>query len=112
MPLFFAVKNFMNYNILIILCQVLLAESHLKSTPDMWRNWLETNGRVERKTWVLARYASSTLTDMRMNEVIAHALCYGWTDNKHHKQDDDTFYICFMPRNPKSVWGVQVSSAG
>jgi len=42
---------------------------------------------------------------MRMYDAIEHALCYGWTDNKLHKQDDDTFYICFMPRNPKSVWG-------
>jgi len=75
------------------------------TTTDAWRSWLKTHGQTERKIWVLARYAASTLPGMRMNEAIAHALCYGWTDNRLHKLNDDTFYICFMPRNPKSVWG-------
>ncbi len=70
-----------------------------------WRNWLKTNGQNERKVWVLTRYAASQLPGMRMYDAIEHALCYGWTDNKLYKQDEDSFYICFMPRNPKSVWG-------
>ncbi len=75
------------------------------TTPAEWRSWLEKNGQTDRKIWVLARYKSSMLPGMRMYEVIEHAVCYGWTDNKLHKVNDDTFYICCMPRNPKSVWG-------
>lgn len=76
------------------------------ATTDEWRAWLEKNGQTEKKVWVLTRYAASKLPGMRMNDVIGHALCYGWSDSMLlRKQDDDTFYIRCMPRNPKSVWG-------
>ncbi len=75
-------------------------------TTDEWRAWLEKHGQTERKLWVLTRYAASKLPGMRMNDVIEHALCYGWSDTMLlRKQDNDTFYIRCMPRNPKSIWG-------
>jgi len=49
-------------------------------TTAEWRAWLEKNGHTAKRIWVLARYASSKLPGMRMNEVIGHALCYGWSD--------------------------------
>ena len=32
------------------------------------------------------------------------ALCFGWIDSLAKKRDDESFYLTFTPRNPKSKW--------
>lgn len=76
---------------------------HAKTTND-WRNWLEKNGTTEKAVWLIIYHQKSKTPSVHYAESIEHSLCYGWIDSKAVKRDEESFYLCFTPRKPKSNW--------
>jgi uncharacterized protein YdeI (YjbR/CyaY-like superfamily) len=73
-------------------------------TPEEWRAWLEANGRSATAIWFVVHHKGSATTGIPFDEVVEHALCYGWIDGQARRRDDLSHYVRFSPRSPKSTW--------
>jgi uncharacterized protein YdeI (YjbR/CyaY-like superfamily) len=38
---------------------------------------------------------------------VEEALCFGWIDSKPNKRNEESYFLFFAPRKPKSVWSAQ-----
>jgi uncharacterized protein YdeI (YjbR/CyaY-like superfamily) len=76
---------------------------HASTTTD-WRAWLAANSRSETEIWLIIHHKDSPTPSVRYHEAIEHALCYGWIDSHHRKNDADSSRLRFTPRNPRSGW--------
>ena len=74
-------------------------------TRDEWRGWLEENGETQRSVWAIIYRKRSATPSVRFHDAIVDALCFGWVDSKAAPRDDESCYLLFSPRNPKSTWG-------
>jgi len=72
---------------------------------EEWRNWLEENGQTEKSVWAIIYQKRSKVPSVRFHDAIVDALCYGWVDSKAAPRDQESCYLLFSPRNPKSTWG-------
>lgn len=72
---------------------------------EEWRNWLEENGQIEKSVWAIIYQKRSKVPSVRFHDAIVDALCYGWVDSKAAPRDEESCYLLFSPRNPKSTWG-------
>lgn len=70
-----------------------------------WRKWLKEHGRSAKSVRLIIYHKESTTPSVHFSEAIEEALCFGWIDSKGNKRDDESFYLVFTPRNPKSAWG-------
>ena len=73
-------------------------------SPETWRNYLAENHDQLQNTWLILQKKDSPLPGPTYEEARAEALCYGWIDSKPNKRDDDSYYLFFACRNPKSNW--------
>ena len=74
-------------------------------TLEEWRDWLEEHCETEKRIWLIVYQKGTDTPSVRFLDAIEHALCYGWVDSKAIKRDDESCYLCFTPRSPKSTWG-------
>ena len=74
-------------------------------TRSKWREWLEENCWSENSIWLIIYKKKSKTPSIGFLEAIEEAICFGWVDSKAVKRDNDSFYLFFTPRNPKSTWG-------
>ncbi|MGV3601543.1 MAG: YdeI/OmpD-associated family protein [Dyadobacter fermentans] len=75
-------------------------------TSAEWRNWLAENGTKKDAVFLIIYHKDSPTASIGYKESIEHALCYGWIDSKAIKRDDESFYLTFTKRNPKSKWSI------
>jgi len=73
-------------------------------TRTEWRKWLAENSRTEKTVWLILYHKKSKTESVLIAEAMEEALCFGWIDSKAKKRDDESFYLTFTPRNPKSKW--------
>jgi uncharacterized protein YdeI (YjbR/CyaY-like superfamily) len=73
-------------------------------TIKAWRTWLQRNSKTVKSVWLILYHQKSTVQSIRIHEAMEEALCFGWIDSKAKKRDDESFYLTFTPRNPKSKW--------
>lgn len=76
---------------------------HAKTVKD-WRNWLEKKGTTEKAVWLIIYHQKSKTPSVHYASSIEHSLCYGWIDSKALRRDEESFYLYFTPRKPKSNW--------
>ncbi|SEJ19818.1 Uncharacterized conserved protein YdeI, YjbR/CyaY-like superfamily, DUF1801 family [Dyadobacter sp. SG02] len=69
-----------------------------------WRSWLAENGKKRDAVFLIIYHKDSPTPSIGYKESIEHALCYGWIDSKAMKRDEESFYLTFTKRNPKSKW--------
>lgn len=69
-----------------------------------WRAWLAKNGKKKDAVFLIIYHKDSPTPSIGYKESIEHALCYGWIDSKAVKRDEESFYLTFTKRNPKSKW--------
>ncbi|MGN7886023.1 YdeI/OmpD-associated family protein [Dyadobacter endophyticus] len=69
-----------------------------------WRAWLAKNGTKKDAVFLIIYHKDSPTPSIGYKESIEHALCYGWIDSKAIKRDEESFYLTFTKRNPKSKW--------
>jgi uncharacterized protein YdeI (YjbR/CyaY-like superfamily) len=70
-----------------------------------WRRWLRIHGETEQRIWLIIFHKASPVPSVHFEEAIEEALCFGWIDSKGRRRGEDSFYLCFSRRNPKSSWG-------
>jgi len=76
---------------------------HAKSRKE-WRKWLQKNHQSEKFVWLIIYRKESKTPSVYYEEAVEEALCFGWIDSKGNKRDDESFYLFFAQRNPKSNW--------
>jgi uncharacterized protein YdeI (YjbR/CyaY-like superfamily) len=69
-----------------------------------WRKWLEKNHAREKCVWLIIYGKKSNKKSIYYDEAVEEALCFGWIDSKGNKRDEESYYLYFAPRNPKSKW--------
>jgi len=81
-------------------------EPALRATNlEAWREWLELNSHTAGCIHLIVYKKKSKVESVGWHDAIEHALCYGWVDSTAHKRDEDSCYLKFTPRNPRSSWG-------
>lgn len=45
-----------------------------------------------------------TVTTLTWQQAVDEALCFGWIDGQARKRDQETSWIRFTPRRPRSSW--------
>lgn len=73
-------------------------------TTKAWRAWLAEHGKTKDAVFLIIYHKDSPTPSIGYKESIEHALCYGWIDSKAIKRDEESFYLTFTKRNPKSKW--------
>jgi len=76
---------------------------HAKTRKE-WRKWLEKNHHLEQCVWLIIYRKESSTPSIYYDEAVEEALCFGWIDSKANKRDDQSFYLYFAQRKPKSNW--------
>jgi len=71
-----------------------------------WRKWLVKNHLSEKSVWLILHHKKSKIKSIGYNDAMEEALCFGWIDSKAKKRDEESFYLTFTPRNPKSQWSI------
>jgi uncharacterized protein YdeI (YjbR/CyaY-like superfamily) len=74
-------------------------------TRDEWRKWLEQNCQSEKSVCLIVYHKKSKIPSVHFREAIEESVCFGWVDSSANKRDDESFYLLFSQRNPKSSWG-------
>jgi uncharacterized protein YdeI (YjbR/CyaY-like superfamily) len=74
-------------------------------TRNEWRKWLENNCQSKQSVCLIIYHKKSKTPSVHFREAIEEAVCFGWVDSKANKRDDESFYLIFSQRNPKSNWG-------
>lgn len=69
-----------------------------------WRAWLKKNHQAEKAVWLTIYHKKSTVKSIYYDHAVEEALCFGWVDSKGKKRDDESFYLFFAQRKPKSNW--------
>ncbi|RZL05384.1 MAG: hypothetical protein EOO89_26610 [Pedobacter sp.] len=70
-----------------------------------WRNWLTQNSQTERSVWLILYHKKSKTPSVDLISATEEALCFGWIDSLAKKRDQESYYLTFTPRNPKtSKW--------
>ena len=70
-----------------------------------WRAWLDAHHGGSPGVWlVLAKKGASTPTELRYDDALDEALCFGWIDGQKRSRDEVTFAQRFTPRRPGSRW--------
>ena len=73
-------------------------------TRSDWRHWLLENSQTEKAVWLILYHKKSKIESVLIAEAMEEALCFGWIDSKAKRRDEESFYLTFTPRNPKSKW--------
>jgi uncharacterized protein YdeI (YjbR/CyaY-like superfamily) len=68
-----------------------------------WRNWLKANHAKESSAWLIL-YRKSNGSTLLYADAVEEALCFGWIDSVANKRDEESYYLYFSKRKPKSVW--------
>ncbi|KAK7192844.1 hypothetical protein DPSP01_012945 [Paraphaeosphaeria sporulosa] len=71
-----------------------------------WRNWLAREGSLSEGVMLatIKKGAQDADTNLRYDQALDEALCYGWIDSGGRKVDDSIYLFRFCPRKPGSLW--------
>jgi len=70
----------------------------------IWREWLQKNQTKTKSVWLILYHKDSGKPSVTYDDAVEEALCFGWIDSKPNKRDDESSYLFFARRNPKSNW--------
>ena len=68
------------------------------------RAWLLDHHATSPGVWLALTRKGGTATSLTWQQAVDEALCVGWIDGQTRKRDDETSYIRFTPRRPRSAW--------
>jgi uncharacterized protein YdeI (YjbR/CyaY-like superfamily) len=69
-----------------------------------WRNWPEKNHQSEKSVWLIIYHKDSKTSSVTYEEAVEEVLNFGWIDSKPNKRDNESYYLFFAQRKPKSNW--------
>jgi len=68
------------------------------------RAWLMANHATSAGVWLALTRKGGTVTTLTWQQAVDEALCFGWIDGQARKGDEQTSWIRFTPRRPRSSW--------
>jgi uncharacterized protein YdeI (YjbR/CyaY-like superfamily) len=71
------------------------------------RVWLLDNHATSPGVWLALTKKGGTVTTLTWQQAVDEALCVGWIDGQARKRDDETSFIRFTPRGPRSSWSAR-----
>lgn len=69
-----------------------------------FRKWLEENHDKSTELFVGFYKVNSGKQNMTWSQSVDQAICFGWIDGVRKSIDNDSYFIRFTPRKPKSIW--------
>ncbi|MEI7661963.1 MAG: YdeI/OmpD-associated family protein [Bacteroidota bacterium] len=69
-----------------------------------FRSWLEENHNRATELFVGYYKKGSGRQNMTWSQSVDQALCFGWIDGVRKSIDNESYFIRFTPRKPKSIW--------
>jgi uncharacterized protein YdeI (YjbR/CyaY-like superfamily) len=69
-----------------------------------WRAWLSYNAESKPNIWLIIYHKDSSKPNLTYDEAVEEALCFGWIDSKPNKRDEESYFLFFAQRKPKSNW--------
>ncbi len=69
-----------------------------------WRNWLQKNHARVQNVWLVLYKKDSGKQNLRYDEVVEEALCFGWIDSVSNKRDEESRLLYVSVRKAKSGW--------
>ncbi|MET8367443.1 YdeI/OmpD-associated family protein [Micromonospora sp. NPDC005194] len=79
-------------------------EELIVADADALRAWLSENYATSPGVWLALTRKGGTVTTLTWQHAVDEALCFGWIDGQARKGDEQTSWIRFTPRRPRSVW--------
>jgi len=74
------------------------------SSSEEWRGYLQHNHLDLKNTWLILYKKNSGVPSITYEEARDEALYFGWIDSKPNRRDNDSYFLFFAKRNPKSNW--------
>ena len=74
------------------------------TSVKVWANWLEKNHATCNGVWLKFFKKSSNKPTVNYQEILDEALCFGWIDGQAKPNDDQSWFVKYTPRRPKSIW--------
>lgn len=71
---------------------------------SQWRSWLEEHHVIEKSLFLIIYHKESGVPSVYYPDAVDEALCFGWVDSTPKKRDEQSYYVLFARRNPKSLW--------
>ncbi|MDG4779932.1 YdeI/OmpD-associated family protein [Micromonospora sp. WMMD961] len=71
---------------------------------DALRTWLSANHTSSPGVWLALTKKGGTVTTLTWQQAVDEALCFGWIDGQARKRDEESSWIRFTPRRPRSAW--------
>lgn len=68
------------------------------------RAWLSDHHLTSPGVWLALTRKGGTVTSLTWQQAVDEGLCFGWIDGQGRKRDDETSWIRYTPRRPRSVW--------
>jgi uncharacterized protein YdeI (YjbR/CyaY-like superfamily) len=68
------------------------------------RAWLSVNHTTSAGVWLALTKKGGTVTSLTWQQAVDEALCFGWIDGQARKRDEESSWIRFTPRTPRSSW--------
>ena len=68
------------------------------------RAWLSDNHATSPGVWLALTRRGGTVTALTWQQAVDEALCFGWIDGQGRKRDQETSWIRFTRRRPRSSW--------
>jgi uncharacterized protein YdeI (YjbR/CyaY-like superfamily) len=65
---------------------------------------LSVNHTTSAGVWLALTKKGGTVTSLTWQQAVDEALCFGWIDGQARKRDEETSWIRFTPRTPRSSW--------
>ena len=76
----------------------------IAADADALRAWLLSNHATSAGVWLALSRKGGRVTTLTWQQAVDEALCFGWIDGQARKRDQETSWIRFTPRRPRSVW--------
>ncbi len=80
-------------------------QTYYARSRGQWRRWLARHCQSDKPIFLIMYHKKSKTPSVGFQDAIEEAICFGWIDSKGKKRSDDSFYLRFSKRNPKSNWG-------
>ncbi|MGC4890893.1 YdeI/OmpD-associated family protein [Micromonospora sp. DT227] len=68
------------------------------------RAWLSAHHATSPGVWLALTRKGGTVTTLTWQQAVDEALCFGWIDGQARKRDQESSWIRFTPRRPRSSW--------
>ena len=73
-------------------------------TRKIWRNWMAKYHEKETSVWLIIFHKKSRQASVYYDEAVEEALCFGWVDSVSNSRNEESSYLYFAKRKPKSNW--------